>query len=260
LKRGGRLHLLARWGLVRRRLRRARHLALLFDFDGTLVPIETRPSQARLGRGTRRLLTRIARRPHTTVCLISGRRLADLRRRARVPGADFLGLHGWEGNRSADGLPRRAYRMIRNLKRRLAPHLRTMRGVELENKGFALGVHYRRAAPETRVRARAALRQALAARRPTDGLRVVLGKKVWEVLPCENLGKGAAIRQLARRWPARTLAFYLGDDAGDEPAFRALPRAITVLVGRRRKTAARYWLRGPEEVRAFLARLDSEAR
>jgi trehalose 6-phosphate phosphatase len=148
--------------------------------------------------------------------------------------------------------------MIRHLKRHLVPRLRTMRGVEVEDKGFALGVHYRRAAPETRRQASAALQQALA--RVVGCLRIVNGKKVWEVLPCENQGKGAAIRQLARRWPARTLVFYFGDDAGDEPAFRALPRAMTVLVGRRRKTAARYWLRGPEEVQAFLARLDSEVR
>jgi trehalose-phosphatase len=259
LKRGEPHHLLARWELVRRRLRKARHLALLLDFDGTLVPIETRPSQAHLHEETRQLLGRFAAQPHTAVCLISGRRLADLRRRARVPGAGFLGLHGWEGMGSPNGLPRRAYRLIRNLKRRLAPLLRTMQGVELEDKGFALGVHYRGAAPAARARARAALREALSVRPQRDCLRIVHGKKVWEVLPCENRGKGEAIRQLARRWPARTLAFYLGDDAGDEPAFRTLPRAITVLVGRPRKTAARYWLRGPEEVRAFLARLEGEA-
>lgn len=256
MKPGAPLHLLARWGVVQRRLRKARNLALLLDFDGTLAPLRMRPSLACLDAKTRRLLGRLARQPHTSVCLVSGRRLADLRRRARVPGASYLGLHGWEGNQAADGLPRRAYRMIRNLKRRLAPCFRTMRGVELEDKGFALGIHYRRAAPETQVRARAALRQALAA---DGGLRVIHGIRVWEVLPSENRGKGAAIRQLARRWPARTLAFYLGDDAGDEPAFRALPRAVTVRVGRRRRTAARYWLRGPEEVHAFLARLEAEA-
>ena len=255
MRRSGPLHLLARWELIRRRLRRTRRLVLMLDFDGTLAPLRARRSQARLGSGVRRLLESFARRPNTAVYLISGRRLADLRRHARIAGARFLGLHGWE---SARGLPppSRAYRMIRKLKRRLAPRLRNLRGIELEDKGLGLGLHYRLAAPHTAALARAALRQAL---RGFNGcLRVIDGKKVREVLPSENPGKGAAVTSLARGWTASTLAFYLGDDTSDEPAFRNLPEAVTVLVGRRRRTAARYRLRGPEEVREFLERLELE--
>ena len=133
MRRGGPLHLFARWELIRRRLRRTRRLVLMLDFDGTLAPLRARRSQARLGSGVRRLLESFARRPNTAVYLISGRRLADLRRHARIAGARFLGLHGWE---SARGLPppSRAYRMIRKLKRRLAPRLRNLRGISSRTK------------------------------------------------------------------------------------------------------------------------------
>ena len=91
-------------------------------------------------------------------------------------------------------------------------------------------------------------------------LRVLPGKKVWEVLPAEVLGKGAAVLALVAQLPQPALAVYVGDDASDESAFRALPEGLTVRVGRERFTQARFRLRNPEEVREFLERLDAELR
>jgi trehalose 6-phosphate phosphatase len=76
-----------------------------------------------------------------------------------------------------------------------------------------------------------------------------------EVLPLLPWDKGAAVRWILARLSAqaRPVVIYLGDDLGDEPAFRLLGRkGIPVIVGRRRRTAARYFLRDPEEVDRFL--------
>jgi trehalose 6-phosphate phosphatase len=251
-------HLFAHWGRFLDRMTAAKHLALALDFDGTLVPIRRRPTQARLSDGTRRVLERLGRRPGLRVFLVSGRRLADLRRRARVSGASYLGLHGWE----QDGESRRTAdlrRTFRSLKRVLDTRLAGFRGIEIENKGCALAVHYRQASPATASRMQAVLGGALDSF--DERVRVLGGKYAWEVLPRENRGKGFAVRSLVKRMPAGTLAVYLGDDTSDEAAFEALRGALTVRVGvRADPTHAQYRLRGPGEVRQFLERLDKETR
>ena len=57
----------------------AQPLLVCLDFDGTLAPIVTRPSDARPLPGTPELLRSLAALPDTEVSVVSGRSLADLR-------------------------------------------------------------------------------------------------------------------------------------------------------------------------------------
>ena len=68
--------------------------------------------------------------------------------------------------------------------------------------------------------------------------------------------KGDAVRSLLSEMSANTPAAYLGDDNTDERAFRAINgRGLSVLVRPQwRQTAARLWLKPPEELLDFLAR------
>jgi trehalose-6-phosphatase len=50
----------------------------------------------------------------------------------------------------------------------------------------------------------------------------------------------------------------VGDDDSDESAFAALADQITVRVGRKRGTHARFYVRNPAGVHDFLIRLESE--
>ena len=141
-------------------------------------------------------------------------------------------------------------RQARDLCRRaMAP----FQGVWVEDKGAVFVVHYREAGPASVRRGGAAIRRIVAGFAPE--LRLLGGKKIWEVFPREVKGKGAAIRDIARSQPAGTLVLFLGDDATDEQAFRALPRAVTVRVGRRARTRAKYRLESPAQVREFLERM-----
>lgn len=71
----------------------------MLDFDGTVVLIEPRPETVHLSLTTRRLMGRLAQHPKVTVCIVSGRRLADLRQCANVLDVRYVGLHGWEWDR-----------------------------------------------------------------------------------------------------------------------------------------------------------------
>jgi trehalose-6-phosphatase len=66
------------------------------------------------------------------------------------------------------------------------------------------------------------------------------------------------VRALLHQMPPATLPIYLGDDAADESAFAVLSCGITVCVGPRQPTEARFRLRNPQEVRTFLKKLERE--
>jgi trehalose 6-phosphate phosphatase len=248
-------HLFDGWAQVSERIRSAEHLALFLDFDGTLAPFRLRPEEVRLSDGTRRALQRLVRHPQLRVFVLSGRRRADVKDRVGVPGVCCYGLHGWEG--PTTGVPKLpASRLLREARRELGNRLSGLRGVWIEDKGPIFGVHVRGVAAGARRRAGDVVQDVMGRFEP--GLGVLAGSEVWEVIPQELQGKGAKVRALLREMPAATLPIYLGDDATDETAFAVLRYGITVCVGVRRPTQARFDLRSPREVRTFLKDLESE--
>ncbi len=254
-KRSGPDYLLDDWPKVKARLRSAKRWALFLDFDGTLAGLRPRPAMVRLSRPVGRILGRLAHSPRIKIWLVSGRRKADLQRRARIAGVHYVGLHGWEreGNGALGGASQGMLLFAKNL---LEDSLEKLPGVWIEDKGMAFALHYRAASLSAGRRARQELHKVMDAFRPE--LRVMKGKKVFEVLPREAEGKGAAVRALLGKLPAGTLPIYVGDDNTDESAFAVLPRGLTVRVGRDRQTRARYYLRSPQEVAHFLAGLEKE--
>ena len=247
--------LLEGYAHILRRARAAPKVVLFLDFDGTLTPLRSLGNQARLAPETRDLLDRLSHCPRLAVFILSGRRLSDLASRVRVPKVRCLGVHGWEGRSGVrlDSTSRLAVRRARAAARR---DLLQFSGIRLEDKRVAFAIHYRGAPP---VSVRQARRRLLSLLRPFHHeLRLMDGKRIWEVLPQANRGKGEAAQQLLRRYPPRSLPIYIGDDTTDEAAFCALPRAVTVRVGGFRGTHARWRARNPTEVLYFLKLLETD--
>ena len=69
---------------------------LLFDYDGTLVPIVEHPSMAVLRTETRYRLEQLALTPSISIGVLSGRAIDDLRDRVGVEGAYYAGTSGLE--------------------------------------------------------------------------------------------------------------------------------------------------------------------
>jgi trehalose 6-phosphate phosphatase len=248
-------HLFEDWPRVSARLNAAKHLALFLDFDGTLAPLRPRPEDVWLDRRTRRVLGVLARHRRITLWIISGRRRADARKRVGVPGIHYAGLHGWE-RAGKSSLPHPVRRALVGAKRQLAAQIDALPDAWIEDKGLSFTFHYRDAPDGTVRRVQRAIRKL--SERFGPQLRVLQGKKIWEVLPAEVQGKGAAVRAILAQRPQPALPVYVGDDASGESAFRALPDGLTVRVGRGRPTQALFWLRNPDEVREFLKRVRGE--
>ena len=225
----------------------ARERALLvFDFDGTLAPIVERPGDASMRDATRALL-RVAALLYPCA-VVSGRSRADLAPRLEgIPLLAFVGNHGAEaGFGPVDRTPRPA---VTAWAGRLAAALEGVAGIEIEDKGLSLAVHYRRA-PDRE----AAERRARAAAETLEGVRVFGGHAVVNVAPSDAPRKGAAVAQLLARIGRRKV-LYVGDDVTDEDAFASESVAVAVRVGRAEGSAARFYLASQPDVDGLLRAL-----
>jgi trehalose-phosphatase len=249
--------LLEDWRAVAERVRQARSIALFLDFDGTLVRLEEDPRAVAMKSAARTTLMRLAGNPGVRVCVISGRRLADLRAQVGVPGIEYLGVHG--GDAPGAAFPPAMLRIVADAQGELASRLNGHGGgIQIEDKGIAFSVHHRRARVPEGTHAREILDQVV--EKFAGALWVVPGDHVWEVLPREIRGKGHAARRQWHRRSAGALPIYIGNDGTDEAAFGALALGLTARVGAPRQTRARYFLRNPAEVARFLEKLEEETR
>lgn len=240
---------------VERKVCAAPGLAVFLDYDGTLASIAGRPDEARLAPGVRPLLETLAHNAGTTVAVISGRALEDLRSRVGVSGLIYAGNHGleisWgEGRFVHAGAAGRKESLVR-LSSEIESRCALWPGATVEFKGLTATVHFRRVPAEDRPRLCRLVRKVAAAR--GNGFVVRRGRCSLEIRPDVPWGKGEAVHFIRTRLSVPgSLAICMGDDRTDEDAFAALPDGITVRVGRSEASAARYNVRDVAQVRHFL--------
>lgn len=249
-------------GELRRALQAAAEAPELFcflDYDGTLAPIAPRPELATPLPGVDTILARLARLPHTTVAVVSGRKAADLVSFLPIAGLFYVGLHGAEF-RTPEGqvirapLPPQAEELLQRWRAKLESLATLFPGVWIEDKGVALACHYRQAEAEA-VRQLGQLLEEFAAelQAPSVPIEILRGNCVWELRP-KGIDKGRAVLWLLRTYRPAALPLYAGDDQTDEDAFAQLrEEAITIRVGPLDvPSKARYRVTSPHELKEFL--------
>jgi trehalose-phosphatase len=204
---------------------------LLFcsDFDGTLTPIASHPDKAELAGDTRKLLWNLSRLPGTSVAIVSGRGLLDLRHKVALPELWYVGNHGLEimgpdksyVHPDLDTLRPALGEWIWQVRKAFS----TLPGIVIEDKQYTASVHYRRVKPEDRPPIETLLRETCPVTFEVRG-----GKMVWELRPKIDWHKGWGIDWLAKHFQAPVI--FLGDDITDEDAFETLRNcALTIKVG-----------------------------
>lgn len=228
------------------RLLRSRAL-LAFDFDGTLAPIVARPDDALVPTAIARRLTELSQR--FPVAVVTGRSIADARPRLGFAPRYLLGNHGAEGlawRPQSPGLDR--------LRADLAPQAAALQalGVQLEDKGLSLALHYRLARDR---QAALALIAELLRELPED-LASFGGKCVVNVVLRAAPDKGVAAQALLQHSGCETLLF-VGDDVNDEVVFRiAQPHWLTVRIGpERAASGAMFFLAAHSEMASLLEKM-----
>jgi trehalose 6-phosphate phosphatase len=205
---------------VLRPLLAVERLGLLTDVDGTISAIALRPEAAVVSPVAREALATLSHRLVVTGA-ISGRALFDLRAMLDLPDLLYIGSHGltwwWQGQ---DDLPEDVLPFVAHAKdaARALTGLKEIPGLEFEDKGVGLALHYRLTADPDAARAAivAAVEQSPAAR-PFELRRGIM---VLELYPRLPVHKGTAVRRVVERFDLDGLIF-LGDDLTDLDAIVA---------------------------------------
>ena len=237
-----------------------RRVAVFLDYDGTLTPIVERPDLAVLSEGMRETLAALAQR--CPVMVISGRDRGDVERLVGLKQLVYAGCHGFDiagpegpgiSHLEASGYAPIVAQAARDLEQELAP----IRGIIVENKTYAVAVHFRMVGPEDVGRVEPIV-EGILARYPQ--LRKTGGKKVFELRPDMNWDKGKAVLWLLDVLGldnSEVVPLYIGDDVTDQDAFDALHgKGISILVAADPQvTRADYRLSDPAEVGRLLEEL-----
>lgn len=230
--------------------------ALLFDIDGTLIDLAPSPREVVVPPGLRENLQSLLDRTDGAMALVSGRSLVDIDWIFEPVLFPAVGGHGAEMRLSIDteAVASHAPPMDPELKKRFASIAMLDPGILLEDKGYSLALHYRKAPLIEKALYDAV--SAIRAELPDATIDILPGKFVCEI-KASGVSKAIGVRELMTNEPfvGRTPVF-LGDDVTDETVFAIMPdmEGISFSVGRRVRGVQGHF-DSPADVRGWIAHL-----
>jgi trehalose 6-phosphate phosphatase len=196
-------------------------IALLFDVDGTLIDIGPSPFEVDVPDELKEALARLCDLTSGALALVSGRPIRDLDTLFEPLRLPAVGGHGAETRLAEGARVSRIGDLPQALRRHLVEAAVPGSGIEVEDKGYSVALHYRKAPKEAE-----ALRRHIAAGRaafPNEKTELLLGKAMFEVKR-PGVNKGDAVRALMTEGQfAGRIPVFLGDDITDESVFEILP-------------------------------------
>lgn len=229
----------------------ARNCCLFLDVDGTLLELAPTPDLVVVDEPLRALLRVLERRCDGALALVSGRPIADLDQLFDPLFLSAAGVHGCE-RRDSQGhwlRPRFSDGHLPEIRRMLCEAVAPVDGLLIEDKQYALAIHYRRA-PHLE----SPLREALQRMAPSlpDTLQLIEGDEVFEIKPASH-DKGTAIEAFLQEPPfAGRYPIFIGDDLTDQDGFAAVRRHSGMAIAVGSNVNSEWRLEGPREVRRWL--------
>ncbi len=236
---------------------KAANRLLLLDYDGTLVGFNTKPDKANPDKELYDLLEGLVKDEKNNTVIISGRAHTKLEEWFGKMDIALVGEHGvWHKQKRQDWS--RQEGLSAEWKQDIMPVLKNFTertpGTFIEEKTFSLVWHYRRADDDLGELRAGELLNTLRYAIADLGLNLLAGNKVVEIKNIEiNKGKTALHYTNSNQYD---FVLAMGDDTTDEDMFRALKdtNAYTIKVSSN-ISAAKYYLKDPQEVRLFLNEL-----
>ena len=235
-------------------------IALLLDIDGTLLDLMPTPREVWVPPGLAMTLNGLKAATSGALALVSGRSLNDIDLIFAPDRFPAVGGHGAEMRLDPESETTAPFApsLDQELKRRLAAIARISPGILLEDKGYALALHYR-LAPHAKDAIEASI-GLIRADMPDEPVEVLPGKCVFEIKPA-GFTKANGVRALMQHEPfAGRRPLFIGDDVTDESVFEIMPEmnGLAFSVGRRAEGVNGHF-DAPRDVRAFLAHLLADA-
>jgi len=194
--------------------------AWLLDVDGTLIDIGPSPFEVDVPDILKDTLLRLYEMSGGALALVSGRPVRDLDKLFAPLTLPSVGGHGAE-LRLSDAVITRIDDLPGDMRRHLISAVTPGSGVEYEDKGYSVALHYRKAPHhEERLRAHVAATRAAF---PDIETELLPGKAMVEVKR-PGINKGDGVRSVMAQPPfAGRMPVFIGDDITDEAAFSAMP-------------------------------------
>jgi len=242
------------------------HLKLLIlDFDGTLTPIAKAPEKAILSESIKDLLRQLSQKPNYFVAISSGRELGDLKAKVGLTSIIYGANHGFEGEvfgkKYSYPLNNKTLKILQEIRRQLENKLSQFKGVFIEDKGLTLSLHYRLAHSKQIHKIKALAKITLDEFIKDGVIFTISGKMVIDILPKTDWNKGRfadfIVKSVASQNKSRPLIIAIGDDKTDEDTFNNLKNGITIKVGGKNQSNAKYYVKSTKEVIQFLKTLVS---
>jgi alpha,alpha-trehalase len=225
------------------------------DYDGTLTPIVERPDMAKISKSMQETVRKLAQK--YPVSIVSGRMREDVQNLVGIEGLFYAGSHGFDikgpNFQVVQPKAKEVIPLVSEIIKLLHSELDKTEGVIIEEKKFSVAIHYRLVKKESQIKKIKELVDFVIKNHKKD-LRLLSGKKVFELLPNMEWDKGKAIRWIIEsmkiNWQT-TSVVYIGDDTTDEYAFSAIrTRGTGILVSDQDKySLAHFKVNSPEQVR-----------
>ncbi len=234
-------------------------IVFFLDYDGTLTPIVSRPELAVISSQMQDMIKKLSQK--YTTAIVSGRMREDVEKLVGIQGLIYAGSHGFDikGPQVTMVQPqaKETIPLVSKIIERLKKELSNLEGLIIEEKKFSVAVHYRLVEREE-IPAIKTLVGGLI--QENKSLRLMKGKKVFEILPAIDWNKGKAVKwvmnALGINWEDFSV-IYIGDDTTDEDAFRVVAtRGMSILVSDKPKaSAADFVLSSPKQVKELFERV-----
>jgi len=259
-------YLFSCWETIADRIKSTKNVILLFDYDGTLTPIVSRPELANLSPQVKDCLRELASNSSLVLGIISGRSLSDLRAKVCISNILYAGNHGLEieGPNISYVNPEalQATSLLHSLGKEISLALAEIEGAWIEDKRFTLSLHYRLVDEAQYNRLNDIFNTITKEHLASNRIRVTSSKKTYDIRPSGKWDKGKAVEYINKTLYPREkpLILVVGDDKTDYDAFRVVNtiNGITVLVGTANiKAPACYFLQTTAEVLQLLLLLQS---
>ncbi|MBU1864472.1 MAG: trehalose-phosphatase [Candidatus Omnitrophica bacterium] len=231
-------------------------LVFFLNYDGTLMPIKDRPSEAVLDDDMKNIVLELSR--IHTVAIISGRQREELQSLVGIENIFYASNHGFDiaGPGYSIVHPKAKKLLSKGAKVRalVSKAIGNIPGILIEEKKYITAIHYRLVSKKNVSQITETVNSII---QNNPKFRLLKGKQVYEILPNVDWGKGNAIRWLMKTFKlpwSKASVFYIGDDITDEFAFRTIrTRGTGIVVSEEsRESAAHFQLSSPEEVKKLL--------
>lgn len=244
---------------VEKKILGSKRILLGMDHDGTIAEIITTLQEARMTEDMREILKRLSRNSRICMAFVSGRILDELKSIVKIENVFYAGNHGFQiegfgADYTYDN--KKVLESIRKITEEVKNRFKNIDGVVFEEKVFTTSFHFRNVKQEEQDAVRLDILNTL---KQYNGVRIVEGKKLFNIRPLENINKGTAIETIGKhfykdKWRKVFTVIFLGDDNSDEDALKILEeKDVGIIVNEHPpdETNARYYVKNVKEVEEF---------